>query len=433
MKISRFLRSLLFGFVAMFSIVTFFALPVHATTVAAPVSIDNNQNLTGWHVTSSPAGIDCTDGTGACTYTFNQGDTVTLTATPPAGRSVYEWSGMGCQEGGGIGHLSNTCTFIANCMCTNASHIYFGWPTYAVQTAVMGTGKGTVTSSPAGLNCPENCSASFANSATITLTATPAAGSTFDGWGTPNDPGGANACFTGGGKGADMARGTSVTCTFPADALLPITQQSAMSGVAFFSSTGTPAATPSGSNTAGSSVSSKPTAHATATATPATQAAPVLSIEGVTVGGSHDTLKVNAGTATTVVLPLDKPLVLSGKTVANGVVNLTIHSAVRTATVTADANGNWTYTVTGLEAGQHHVDATVTDPATKQTSASVTLAAFTVAAKPVSNAVATVATSNTKHKSALPVVLPVVVVVLLIAGAGVWWLKHRKKMPLPVQ
>jgi hypothetical protein len=45
-----------------------------------------------------------------------------------------------------------------------------------------GTGNGTVTSSPAGINCGGTCAASFSSGTLVTLTATPAVGSTFGGW-----------------------------------------------------------------------------------------------------------------------------------------------------------------------------------------------------------------------------------------------------------
>jgi uncharacterized protein (TIGR03437 family) len=45
-----------------------------------------------------------------------------------------------------------------------------------------GAGSGTVTSSPAGINCGSTCSAQFPNGTQVTLTETPAAGSTFGGW-----------------------------------------------------------------------------------------------------------------------------------------------------------------------------------------------------------------------------------------------------------
>src|SRR5207245_2370790 len=52
-----------------------------------------------------------------------------------------------------------------------------------------GAGSGTVTSSPAGISCGATCSASFTNGAAVTLTAVPAAGSTFTGWSGGGCPG----------------------------------------------------------------------------------------------------------------------------------------------------------------------------------------------------------------------------------------------------
>jgi hypothetical protein len=45
-----------------------------------------------------------------------------------------------------------------------------------------GAGSGTVTSSPAGINCGSTCSFAFASGTAVTLTASPAAGSSFAGW-----------------------------------------------------------------------------------------------------------------------------------------------------------------------------------------------------------------------------------------------------------
>lgn len=45
-----------------------------------------------------------------------------------------------------------------------------------------GTGSGTVTSNPAGINCGATCVAGFPDGTVVTLTATPDAGSKFDGW-----------------------------------------------------------------------------------------------------------------------------------------------------------------------------------------------------------------------------------------------------------
>jgi sugar lactone lactonase YvrE len=55
-------------------------------------------------------------------------------------------------------------------------------PTEALTVSRAGTGSGTVTSSPAGISCGSTCSFAFAEGASVTLTATPAAGSVFSGW-----------------------------------------------------------------------------------------------------------------------------------------------------------------------------------------------------------------------------------------------------------
>lgn len=51
-----------------------------------------------------------------------------------------------------------------------------------VTVGKTGSGSGTVTSSPAGIDCGSTCSGGFNDGASVTLTATPAAGSKFDGW-----------------------------------------------------------------------------------------------------------------------------------------------------------------------------------------------------------------------------------------------------------
>src|SRR5687767_1979201 len=48
-----------------------------------------------------------------------------------------------------------------------------------------GTGSGAITSSIAGINCGDTCSASFTTGASVTLSAVPSSGSVFFGWGGP--------------------------------------------------------------------------------------------------------------------------------------------------------------------------------------------------------------------------------------------------------
>ena len=46
----------------------------------------------------------------------------------------------------------------------------------------IGTGTGSVSSAPAGINCGSSCAANFIQNTSMTLAATPNAGSTFAGW-----------------------------------------------------------------------------------------------------------------------------------------------------------------------------------------------------------------------------------------------------------
>jgi hypothetical protein len=53
---------------------------------------------------------------------------------------------------------------------------------YGLMVNKTGTGSGTVTSNPGGINCGTDCSANFAVATNVTLTATATNGSTFNGW-----------------------------------------------------------------------------------------------------------------------------------------------------------------------------------------------------------------------------------------------------------
>jgi uncharacterized repeat protein (TIGR01451 family) len=55
-------------------------------------------------------------------------------------------------------------------------------PPHSLAVVKTGTGSGTVTSSPAGVNCGATCVATFPGGTNVTLTATPATGSRFAGW-----------------------------------------------------------------------------------------------------------------------------------------------------------------------------------------------------------------------------------------------------------
>lgn len=77
---------------------------------------------------------------------------------------------------------------------------------YPLSVSANGTGSGLVTSNPAGISCGSACSASFAAGTSVTLSATPAIGSTFGGWG--GSCAGTNLCTV----AMDMAK--TVTASF---------------------------------------------------------------------------------------------------------------------------------------------------------------------------------------------------------------------------
>jgi len=78
----------------------------------------------------------------------------------------------------------------------------------ALTVTKSGSGSGTVASSPAGISCGTACSASYTSGTSVTLTATPASGSTFAGW--------SGACSGTGTCTLAMTAARSVTATFNA-------------------------------------------------------------------------------------------------------------------------------------------------------------------------------------------------------------------------
>lgn len=101
-------------------------------------------------------------------------------------------------------------------------------------------------------------------------------------------------------------------------------------------------------------------------------APPTMSTTEVNIGGTL----VKSGEKPSV--KHTEPLVLTGKTVAGGVVNIYVFSEPKKYTVTADKDGNWSHSVSGLPPGDHHIEAEVTDPATGKTSPRAQVLAFRV-------------------------------------------------------
>jgi hypothetical protein len=123
-------------------------------------------------VTSTPAGIDCG---GTCSASYAAATSVTLSAAAASGSTFDGWSGAGC---GG----TSTCVVPMSTAQTVNATFTSQVTTYTATVTKAGTGSGTVTSTPSGISCGSTCSAPFQSGTSVTLTATPAAGSTFAGW-----------------------------------------------------------------------------------------------------------------------------------------------------------------------------------------------------------------------------------------------------------
>jgi hypothetical protein len=124
-------------------------------------------------ITSDLAGITCGSNGTACSASYASGSTVTLTATPDSGIVFVGW----------IGACSGTGSCLLNMTSDKQVRAVFGSnPVLNVSVSSVDSGAGTVTSSPAGINCGSSCSQQFNPETEVALTAHPAAGSTFAGW-----------------------------------------------------------------------------------------------------------------------------------------------------------------------------------------------------------------------------------------------------------
>jgi hypothetical protein len=172
-------------------------------TVSATFNLIPNYTLT---VNKTGSGGGTVTGTGItcgsqCTASYASGATVILTATPDNDSNFTSW--LGCDNPNG-----NTCSLTMNQDKTVT--VTFTSEVSTAQTLTVnkpGDGNGTVTSSPAGITCGSQCSASYAYGTVVTLTAIVGGVSDFSGW-TGCDSTNGNTCTV------TMNKGKTVTATF---------------------------------------------------------------------------------------------------------------------------------------------------------------------------------------------------------------------------
>jgi V8-like Glu-specific endopeptidase len=198
---------------------------------------------------------------------------------------------------------------------------------------VTSSGSGTVTSSPAGIDCGATCSATFTTGTSVTLTATPAAGFAFAGW--SGACGGTGACVV------PMNAAATVNATF-VQATIPLNVSTVGNGIV--------TSTPAGIN-CGATCSSlfAPNAAVTLNAAPGSgmvflgwsgacsgTAACTLTLTGATsVGATFGPIPATTTTLASSVNPSAQGQAVSlTATVAGG-------TAAATGTVTFLADGNF--------------------------------------------------------------------------------------------
>ena len=105
----------------------------------------------------------------------NYGSTAGITITPDTGYAIRTVKDNGTAKAATSPYAIANVTSAHNVVVTFA-------PLYAINVTKSGTGTGTVTSAPAGINCGSTCGYSFIKGTVVTLTAAAASGSSFKGW-----------------------------------------------------------------------------------------------------------------------------------------------------------------------------------------------------------------------------------------------------------
>lgn len=131
------------------------------------LSVRDRGSATGVIRMTSPASFRCDD---SCSLLLDLGLSVTLVASPARGSLLVGWTGA--------------CRGKGACYLTldgeQAVSATFGPAMFRLTVGV--TGKGRVSSTPAGLACATRCSATFGADSLVRVRATPAAANRFVGW-----------------------------------------------------------------------------------------------------------------------------------------------------------------------------------------------------------------------------------------------------------
>jgi hypothetical protein len=184
-----------------------FAYQLQATTGSVGYSISG---VPSWLTASSTSGTVSTSAT-AVTFTINSGTNTLSPATYNATITFTDTTN------------NNTVQTTTAALTVNVLN-----PPINYTLSVGVSGNGTVSSSPSGIGCPSMCTVNYSSGTPVMLTATPAGGATFNGWGgacsgngsclvTMNSIESVTAMFSSSGGGGPSSQ-TFVSATLGSDA-----------------------------------------------------------------------------------------------------------------------------------------------------------------------------------------------------------------------
>jgi hypothetical protein len=134
------------------------------------VTLSVSKSGTGAGTVTGP-GINCG---GDCEEKYPEGEVVTLTQAASAGSVFKGWTGCESEPEG-------KCKVTMSAVKA-VSAKFDAKPKFKLTVSKSGTGAGTVTSSPSGINCGIDCEEEYVEGTAVTLSQSPSAGSVFKGW-----------------------------------------------------------------------------------------------------------------------------------------------------------------------------------------------------------------------------------------------------------
>jgi len=171
--------------------------PTHPTLVVGNTGVAGASGT----VTSEPPGISCGSD---CSESYPSGTDVTLTASSAAGSVFSGWSGA-CFG------TDPTCELTMSQNRSVTATFHPEGLTHTLSVSTIGTGNGTVTSSPPGIDCGVDCNEPFLDGTPVELFATADNGSTFVGW--------SGSCSGSGACTLSMSADRSVTASFRSNSI----------------------------------------------------------------------------------------------------------------------------------------------------------------------------------------------------------------------